>query len=447
MKRTLQMIIMLLALAVWVSPSLNAQYGGIRRDSGIDLTTGIFHDFLAGNAAIAAHDAVYLTTAGTVLKVPITGQTTTLLGVAPAACRANQAKCTIQITGVANVVSDAANSIGDYVGAPTTTAGRVKTLTGTIDTFTILGKRIANEGAAAGANPSSAADTITILLMPGKGQTSFDNGTSGGVPYYSATNTIGSSGVLAANKLVKGGGAGAAPADSSITDNGTIVTTTEPITFVASATGAAGENSPAGTAPTTTVAGDRWNDSTRKSLAFAPVATAKTYLSGVLYADATTVVTASNPSSIADLKTFTLPAGVSGVAGKDIRVCGGGVYTTNSAQTPTLTITYAEAGVAPIAIVSAATTGSATTMPWTSCADLITVTAGASGTVEPHGWLKMTLGTTAAAAAAEYLATNTGVSSAFDQTATVLLKMRVTLSSSDSGNSVVQRWMTVELLN
>ena len=40
-------------------------------------------------------------------------------------------------------------------------------------------------------------------------------GTSGGVPYFSAANTLGTSGALSANQLVLGGGAGAAPTSLS----------------------------------------------------------------------------------------------------------------------------------------------------------------------------------------------------------------------------------------
>lgn len=52
-------------------------------------------------------------------------------------------------------------------------------------------------------------------------------GTSGGVPYFSSASTWASSAALTVNVLVKGGGAGAAPSNSSITDNATTVTTTD----------------------------------------------------------------------------------------------------------------------------------------------------------------------------------------------------------------------------
>lgn len=51
-------------------------------------------------------------------------------------------------------------------------------------------------------------------------------GTSGGVPYFSAANTWGTSGALTSNVLIKGGGAGNPPTPSLITDTGTTATYT-----------------------------------------------------------------------------------------------------------------------------------------------------------------------------------------------------------------------------
>lgn len=55
--------------------------------------------------------------------------------------------------------------------------------------------------------------TITIdgTLNVGHGGTGIASGTSGGIPYFSSSSTIASSGALGANLLVVGGGAGAAP--------------------------------------------------------------------------------------------------------------------------------------------------------------------------------------------------------------------------------------------
>ena len=72
------------------------------------------------------------------------------------------------------------------------------------------------------ATDTSGAVTVAGTLSVGSGGTGIASGTSGGVPYYSASNTIASSGALAASALVIGGGAGAAP---STTTTGTGVVT------------------------------------------------------------------------------------------------------------------------------------------------------------------------------------------------------------------------------
>jgi len=61
------------------------------------------------------------------------------------------------------------------------------------------------------------------------GGTGLTSGNSGGVLGFTAAGTIASSAALTANVLTKGGGAGATPSDSSITDNGSYVTTALPI--------------------------------------------------------------------------------------------------------------------------------------------------------------------------------------------------------------------------
>ncbi len=62
---------------------------------------------------------------------------------------------------------------------------------------------------------------VTGTLPVGNGGTGITSGTSGGIPYFSATNTIASSGALTANAITLGGGAGASP-----TSLGSLGTTT-----------------------------------------------------------------------------------------------------------------------------------------------------------------------------------------------------------------------------
>ena len=61
----------------------------------------------------------------------------------------------------------------------------------------------------------------TPVSVP-NGGTGLTAGTSGGIPAYTGATTIASSGVLAANSLMKGGGAGVAP--STITTGAGVIT-------------------------------------------------------------------------------------------------------------------------------------------------------------------------------------------------------------------------------
>jgi hypothetical protein len=65
------------------------------------------------------------------------------------------------------------------------------------------------------ATATSGAVTVAGTLAVANGGTGLTAGTSGGVPYYSATGVIASSAALAASSLVLGGGAGAAPATTT----------------------------------------------------------------------------------------------------------------------------------------------------------------------------------------------------------------------------------------
>lgn len=60
-------------------------------------------------------------------------------------------------------------------------------------------------------NASAAVLTDNAAVTVAQGGTGIASGTSGGIPYYSGTTTIASSAALTANRLVLGGGAGAAP--------------------------------------------------------------------------------------------------------------------------------------------------------------------------------------------------------------------------------------------
>jgi hypothetical protein len=96
--------------------------------------------------------------------------------------------------------------------------------------------------------------------------------TSGGIPYFSSTTVESSSAILNTNILIKGGGAGGAPINSLVTDNGTLLSYTGTGGFTLSGagsainltgTGATSFNETEGTLPTCTASIDTfWGDST-----------------------------------------------------------------------------------------------------------------------------------------------------------------------------------------
>jgi hypothetical protein len=63
----------------------------------------------------------------------------------------------------------------------------------------------------------------TGQLAVGRGGTGLSAGTSGGIPYFNSTSTMASSGVLGANQIVLGGGAGATPTSLSCATSTTVV--------------------------------------------------------------------------------------------------------------------------------------------------------------------------------------------------------------------------------
>jgi hypothetical protein len=64
---------------------------------------------------------------------------------------------------------------------------------------------------------------VTGTLPVGNGGLGIASGTSGGVPYFSGSTTIASSAALTASQLIKGGGAGAAPATFAACSDGQII--------------------------------------------------------------------------------------------------------------------------------------------------------------------------------------------------------------------------------
>lgn len=84
------------------------------------------------------------------------------------------------------------------------------------------------------ANTWSVAGGSSTLAIPA----TVSGATSGGIPCFTGSTTMASSAAIGAGILIAGGGAGACVAVSSITDNGSTISTTEPITGAANTTAA-----------------------------------------------------------------------------------------------------------------------------------------------------------------------------------------------------------------
>jgi hypothetical protein len=146
------------------------------------------------------------------------------------------------------------NNFYFYVANANTTATTV-TITPTVSTINgaatlvlnqgdwcMIGENQANSSYRANCSPSQLVAGTGISLTPAAhaltiNQTTLatafpvtvTGGVSGGIPYFSSTTNEAASAILNTNVLMKGGGAGNPPTNSSITDNGTTVSTAEQI--------------------------------------------------------------------------------------------------------------------------------------------------------------------------------------------------------------------------
>lgn len=155
----------------------------------------------------------------------------------------------------------------------------------------------------------------------------------------------------------------------------------------------------------------------------------------------TSVTTAQTMYSLA------LPANFQNVAGRTLRICGYGVYTSPGTTTPTITLQITEGGVTPVAITSAGVSSTASTnMPFQACFDLTTVATGTSGTIEAHGQIAINISAnTPAAAMTTYDDTNTAVSSAINLNSANTLAVQV--AASGTITSVTLRQLTIEVIS
>lgn len=163
-----------------------------------------------GKTLTASNTLTLAGTDATTMTFPSTSQTVAGLGVS------SQVFTTAQTFRAANAVRSEAASTQDAV-VLAGRAGGTSSYAVTLTPAPLSGNRTLTFPDASGTILQS--NTAVTVDQGGTGLTS---GTSGGIPYFSSTTAMGSSGALAANALVVGGGAGVAP--STVTTGANVLT-------------------------------------------------------------------------------------------------------------------------------------------------------------------------------------------------------------------------------
>ena len=202
---------------------------------GVQVTTApLTQTYTVGTGGVTINRLVKLDVDGTVIAV--TGSGDGILGVAQSTQSA-AAPVVVALIGPATCVAEGSITAGNYVIAATTAPSMCKDSGQSVLTSISSSTRIAGKAAASvsdgatftvelrspmgfGAQPNVANATgVTPVANGGTGLTA---GTSGGVLCYTATGTLASSGLLAANAILIGGGAGVCP--SSTTTGANVLT-------------------------------------------------------------------------------------------------------------------------------------------------------------------------------------------------------------------------------
>jgi hypothetical protein len=165
-------------------------------------------------------------------------------------------------------------------------------------------------------------------------------------------------------------------------------------------------------------------------------------------------VTSTSPVTVSaavatdqQLMELSLTAGYLNSLGRPFTIFGAGVYSL-PVSTPTMTYkiklcTVSGCGsgtvVTLISILTTASVGNVTTVPWNLNTVATTNATGATGNLEVHGRLSIDLGAAAATADTVFNDTNTAVSSNIDLTAALFVDFTVAFSTSSTSNVGVQR--------
>lgn len=163
----------------------------------------------------------------------------------------------------------------------------------------------------------------------------------------------------------------------------------------------------------------------------------------------TPVTVNTNTTSDQQLMELSLGAGYFNSSKQPFLFDGAGVYTTQTAQTPTITLkiklcTVSGCGsgtvVTLISIVSTATIAAVTNNNWNLAILGYTATTGATGNLEIHGPLAVDLGALTTTADSVFVDTNTAVSSNIDLTAALFVDYTIAFSTNAvTANTFTQR--------
>ena len=332
-------------------------------------------------------------------------------------------------------------------GSPVTTSG---TLTAAWNTQT------ANQVLA---GPSSGAAAVPTFRAIAAGDVPAVNLAAGGNGGVTGTLSVGSGGTGAttftANSLLKGNGTSAVQA-SSVTDNGTTVSTSE--SLQTTAPGAGSLTSLEGSNPTGSANNDILSASSGSHAWIVNENnTANMTLTKTFNVNVTPVTVSAAVATDQNLMALTIPANTLNIVGRTLHIWVAGTYSTPASSTATVNLKAKLCSVSGCgsgtvvnlaSITSSANPGSVTNNPFNLQLYSTTQTAGTSSVYEAHGSMQIDLGAATTSALSSFGDTNTALSSpVIDSTAQMFLQITVAFSAASTSNSAKERQLVVEVLN
>lgn len=215
--------------------------------------------------------------------------------------------------------------------------------------------------------------------------------------------------------------------------------------FTASTTANATANVPAGTAPTTSVAGDFWNDSTQGSLSWAQVAGDVSRTDNLICQSANNASTVVNTQTTLTGSSCTMAAGRDNFVGKTIRVHGYATYSITTG-TPTIALNMNIGSTTVVTCTTTATTNGVTVNPIEFLFEDSVLATGATGNDLATCKLVAVLGASATAAGSTFVTVGQAATSNYDHTASNAIVIQ---GLAAGASNAIRLWgpYTVEIVN